>query len=115
MNDNDLIKKAAEIMGWHEYEYEGPHGHCDICGELLTMSAEHIKRDWNPIKDANHLNMVAERLLELGFALHSYEELGSYMITVIQKDIKPVVNHGSDYSLTRLTAYVEAFEKWRNK
>lgn len=116
MTEQDLIKKAAEIVG--------VDNDCDNCGEILCLcAAVSIGRGgswWNPLKDANHLNMVAEKLRGLGFSINFETYLKEYWVCVHKgagevSEIIEAEGYTKDYvafPLTTLTAYVEAFDKW---
>jgi len=119
VSEQDLIKKAAEIMGKCAFSYYCEYNRNGVTGIEVQICPTKEVFEWNPLKDANHLNMVRDKLVELGFLFNDC--IGKDMVVIEINDIKgyELCNSFNDekdahksINLTTLTAYVEAFEKW---
>lgn len=109
----ELIRYAGvEIMGWTT------GAHCPT--SLFDQNNKFVgvdTKDWRPTEDANQLEMIEAELVKLGFSFTDEKETGYWSVFILHH--KPYIKvsnqckDNKDYRLTRLTAFCEAYERFK--
>ncbi len=117
MIEQDLIKKAAEIIGKEIVIIKDEVCIVWKCPDSRLI----INIPFDPIKDDRQLNMVREKLWELNFQTveDGFRNFRVIAFTPFEEpcghrhQITKGCHFNESINLTTLTAYVEAFEKWK--
>ena len=115
MTNEQLIKSAAEIAGVtikticrHSLHGDLPKDHeCHYAGNTTN---------WRPLHDANHMEMVEDKLIEMGFSIAiKYGHTISIQFRNDDGLLTEVTrsNNKTDWPKTKLIAYIEAIRALR--
>lgn len=112
MSDEDLIKEVAEVvMRWREIPL--PYG-----GTCLHDGEKFISfKGFEPLTNANHLELVRDKVRDLGYCLTERTDICLYFIQVKYKhvDVYKKAFNKKDWPKTQLEAMLEAVKKMEVK